>query len=116
MYYYNTINDTFDKVFDVFNKVHFYSDNFKNQEEITNLEIALPGFSKKDINIEIESRTLTVSAEVPEEKETRYYKSFKKVYLLPTNADAENINAKMVNGLLTIDFGNKAEKKSVAIK
>ena len=116
MYYYNTINDTFDRVFDMFNKVHYYGENIKNTEEITNLEIALPGFSKKDINIEIESRTLTISAEVPEEKETRYYKSFKKVYLLPTNADSKNIKATMINGLLTIDFGNKSEKKSIAIK
>ena len=116
MYYYNTINDTFDKVFDMFNKVHFYGENFTNDEEITNLEVALPGFSKKDINIEIESRTLTISADVPVEKETRYYKSFKKVFILPTNADADNIDAKMVNGLLTIDFGNKSEKKSVNIK
>ena len=116
MYYYNTINDTFDRVFDLFNKVHYYGENIKNPEEITNLEIALPGFSKKDINIEIESRTLTISADVSEENETKHFKSFRKVYLLHTNADSKNIKATMINGLLTIDFGNKSEKKSIAIK
>ena len=76
--------------------------------------MALPGFSKKDLNINVEGRTLTISAEV--EKETRYFKSFKKSYYLPANADADNISATMVNGLLTVDFGNKSEKKNINIK
>jgi len=117
MYFtHKNLHSTFEDVFDIFNKVNFYGENILNQDEITNLEIPLPGFSKKDINIDIEGRTLTVSAEVSEEKQTRYYKSFRKVYLLPTNADADNVDAKMVNGLLTIDFGTLVEKKNVNIK
>tara|TARA_A100001037_G_scaffold290408_1_gene303206 strand:+ start:6376 stop:6729 length:354 start_codon:yes stop_codon:yes gene_type:complete len=113
---HNNLHRVFEDAFDIFNKVNFYGENIMNQDDITNLEIPLPGFSKKDINIDIEGRTLTISAEVSEENETRYYKSFKKVFVLPNNADAENINAKMVNGLLTIDFGSKSEKKTVNIK
>ena len=89
--FHNAMND----IFDVFNKVSFYGENVMNPEEITNLEIPLPGFSKKDLTIEVEGRTLVISAEVSEEKETKYYKSFKRVYMLPTNADADNINAKI---------------------
>ena len=111
----NKFFNAFDDVFDVFHKADFYGSNFR-EEEITNLELALPGFSKKDLNIEVEGRTLIISADVSEENETRYYRTFKKSYLLPTNADTDNISAKMVNGLLTVDFGNKAESKSITIK
>ena len=73
MYYYNTINDTFDRVFDLFNKVHYYGENIKNPEEITNLEIALPGFSKKDITVEHQENTLTIKSVPSEEKTEEEY-------------------------------------------
>lgn len=96
---------------------NFFSDTHENyQAEVTNLELALPGFSKKDIDIEIEGRTLTISSEVEKEKETKYIRSFEKSYILPSNVDGNALTAKMENGLLTIDFGNKSEKKSVTIK
>lgn len=112
----NRFLDTFDTVFDAFHKADFYGTNLTNYDEASSLELALPGFSKKDINIEVEGRTLTISAEVKEEDSTKYYKSFKKSYFLPMNADADNITAKMVNGLLTIDFGNKTESKNITVK
>ena len=46
----NRFFDTFDTVFDVINKADYYGNNLTNTEEITNLELALPGFSKKDLN------------------------------------------------------------------
>lgn len=115
MYLTTKFFDTFDNVLDAFHNKEYYGSTFNN-DEVTNLELALPGFSKKDINIEVEGRTLIVSSNVSEEKETKYYKSFKKSYLLPINADSENINASMINGLLTIDFGNKSETKTISIK
>ena len=116
MIYTNKFFDTFDNIFDVFHKADYYGSNIVNEEEVTNLELALPGFSKKDLNINIEGRTLTISAEVEKDAETRYIKSFKKSYYLPVNANADNISATMVNGLLAIDFGNKSEKKNINIK
>ena len=96
---------------------NFFSEAHENyQTEVTNLELALPGFSKKDIDIEIEGRTITISSKVEKEKETKYIRSFEKSYILPSNADGNALTAKMENGLLTIDFGNKSEKKSVTIK
>ncbi len=115
MYLTTKFFDAFDNVLDTFHNKEYYGTTFTN-DEVTNLELALPGFSKKDINIKVEGRTLTISSDVLEENETKYYKSFKKSYLLPTNADSENINASMVNGLLTIDFGNKSEAKTISIK
>ena len=53
----NRFFDTFDTVFDVINKADYYGNNLTNTEEITNLELAIPGFSKKDLNIEVEVRT-----------------------------------------------------------
>jgi HSP20 family protein len=112
----NKFFDTFDNVFDVFHKADFYGSNLASTGDLKNLELALPGFSKKDINIEVDGLTLTVSAEVDEDKSTRYYKSFSKSYVLPTSTDVENISAKMTNGLLIIDFGGKTESKSITIK
>ena len=108
MIYTNFFNTSFD---------NFFNDAHENyQAEATNLELSLPGFSKKDINIEVEGRTLTISSEVEKEKETYHYRSFEKSYILPLNVDDNALTAKMENGLLTIDFGNKAEKKKVTIK
>lgn len=108
MIYSNFLNTSIDNFF---NDVH---DSYR--AEATNLELSLPGFSKKDINIEVEGRTLTISSEVEKEKQTFYVKPFKKSYILPSSVDGNALTAKMENGLLTIDFGNKSEKKSVTIK
>jgi HSP20 family molecular chaperone IbpA len=112
----NKFLNTFDTVFDVLNKAEFYGSNMSADKEITNLEMALPGFSKKDIDVKVEGRTLIISADVKEEDVTKYIKSFKHSYILPINADTENMSATMLNGLLTIDFGNKSEAKSINIK
>ena len=50
----NKFFDTFDNVFDVFHKADFYGSNFASTNDLKNLELALPGFSKKDINIEVD--------------------------------------------------------------
>jgi len=44
----NRFFDTFDNVFDVFHKADFYGSNLANyaSDEMTNLELALPGFSR----------------------------------------------------------------------
>lgn len=73
------------------------------------VELALPGFSKKEVSVEIEGRNLVISAEVSEDKETSYRRSFKKVYFLPADVDTDVISTKMEHGVLQILFGRTAD-------
>jgi HSP20 family protein len=79
------------------------------------VELALPGFSKKDVNVEVEGRKLVISAEVSEDNETAYRRSFKKVYFLPSDVDTDVISAKMENGVLQILFGKAETAKKIKI-
>jgi len=78
-------------------------------------EMALPGFSKDDINVEVEGRILTVSAEVEEKEETKWRYSFNKRFELPNSVDPEAVEGKMENGLLSITFGKSKEATKISI-
>jgi len=72
-------------------------------------EVALPGYSKDDVSVTVEGRTLTIEAEIEEADQSYFKKSFKKMYELPEDVDADQIEAKLENGLLTLKMG-KSEK------
>ena len=78
-------------------------------------EIALPGFSKEDLNIEVDGRILIISADVDEKDETRWRHSFHKRFTLPNGVDVEGIEAKLENGVLQLTFGKEVEAKKVTI-
>ena len=89
------------------------NDNFQ-------LELAAPGFKKDDFKIHLENNTLTVSAEMEDEKRedgknyTRkefYYGSFSRSFTLPKIIDLEKINADYDNGVLKILMPKKEEAK-----
>lgn len=73
-------------------------------------ELALTGYKKEWLSVEIEGNNLTISAEVPEEDEDnkKYVKrriqakSFKKVYRIPEGYDTEQAEVTYSDGLLTI--------------
>jgi HSP20 family protein len=75
------------------------------------LRAALPGVDPKDVNIEIEDHTVTVSAqrrfEDKVEKDNhvwieQQYGSFSRTVTLPQTADVENIDARYYNGVLEL--------------
>ncbi|HRG68903.1 MAG: Hsp20/alpha crystallin family protein [Saprospiraceae bacterium] len=75
------------------------------------LELAAPGLNKQDFKIELENNTLIISAdkkqEQTENKDSYFrkefsYHSFKRMFELPAEADAENIKAQYDNGILNI--------------
>lgn len=105
----NLINDLFDGSFG-FNGNY----NVLEKDNHYELSIALPGFKKEDINVEIKDDLLTISSLVEkseENKNEKYLKksfsktSFKKSFYLLEDVDLDNINAKMENGILTISLG-----------
>lgn len=92
-------------------------------------EAALPGLSKKDIDITLQDGVITVSGERQErevsENETVHctenrYGKFVRSFSLPGDVDEEKVDAKYTNGMLTITL-NKVEpevpeQKRIAIK
>lgn len=72
-------------------------------------EVALPGYSKDDVNLTVEGRTLTIEAAIKDADQSYFKKSFKKMYELPEDVDTDQIKAKLENGLLSLEMA-KTEK------
>lgn len=93
--------------------------NIKETEKSFEIEVAVPGFDKKDINVEVEKDILTISSKREEEKTEKSdeikrmefsYDYFERSFNIPEDADTENINAKSNNGVLHIVLPKKEEK------
>ncbi len=94
--------------------------NVTEDDKAFHLEIAAPGFSKKDFKINLEKNTLTISSERKNEKEKeemnynrREFGSgdFCRAFTLPENIDTENIKAEYKNGILSIELPKMEEVK-----
>lgn len=82
------------------------------------IELALAGYSKDEISVEVGENKITVSADIPEEKAVKdgtYAKqrikkqSFTRVYAVPSNVyDIEATEVSYENGLLSIYVPAKA--------
>jgi HSP20 family protein len=97
--------------------------NVKENEQAYFLELVAPGLEKEDFKINVEKNMLTISAEKKEETEhpsgkhirkEYQFKSFKRSFTVDENIDAENISAKYVNGVLTLNLPKKVEVKEAA--
>ena len=97
--------------------------NVNESKDAYHLEVVAPGLDKNDFKVNIDGDTLTVSAEIKneikEETDKRIrneysYRSFKRSFTLDEKIDASNIDAKYVNGILTLNLAKKAEVKEAA--
>lgn len=88
------------------------------------LQVAVPGFDKKDFNIDLEKGKLTISGERKfenEQKEKNYYSiqteygKFSRSFQLPDNVKQKGISASYENGILGINIP-KDETKKIASK
>ena len=86
--------------------------NFFETNESYILELAVPGFTPDQLDIEIEGRSLLIRAESQgESREGRRYwlrglprRRLARRFRLPARADAEAATAAVSNGLLTLTF------------
>ena len=94
--------------------------NVKETETDYVLEVVAPGFQKEDFKINLDNNTLTVSTEKKEEtenKDERFIRkefkqqSFSRSFTIDENIDVENISAKYVNGILTLNLAKKQQVK-----
>jgi HSP20 family protein len=97
--------------------------NIRKANDAYLLEVVAPGFEKTDFNINLEKNILTISADKKDEakdeneKQIRKeysYRSFKRSFTLDEKIDSEKIEAKYVNGVLTLNLAAKAEVKTPA--
>lgn len=94
--------------------------NIKENDADFEIELAAPGFAKKDFEVTIHEGCLNVSAKkstTEEEKEDDYtrrefsYKSFARSLQLPKNVKEEEIKAKYKDGILSFKLEKKEEAK-----
>ncbi|MBK7008364.1 MAG: Hsp20/alpha crystallin family protein [Saprospiraceae bacterium] len=94
--------------------------NIKETEKDFIVELAAPGFEKKDLDINLQDGMLTIKSEKKienkEEKENYFrsefnYNSFVRTFTVPENVDEKMIEAKFENGLLTLLLPKTAVQK-----
>lgn len=92
--------------------------NIKENDTDFRIELAAPGFAKKDFEITIDEGYLNISAEKStseEEKDDDYsrrefsYKSFERSLQLPENVKDEEIKAKYKDGILSFKLEKMEE-------
>lgn len=78
----------------------------------------LPGMDQKNIEIKLSNGSLIIKGEKKEDKEEkrkgyhlseRHYGAFERVFTLPKGVDAEKIDARFSNGVLSISLPKKPE-------
>ena len=94
--------------------------NIKEADKSYSIDVIAPGFDKADFNINVDKDILTISAEKKDEvknegdKEIRKeysYRSIKRSFTLDEKIDADAIEAKYVNGVLTLNLPKKEQVK-----
>ena len=93
------------------------------------VEMALPGFKKEDINIELDGNKLSIHgkvSETEESKEEEYthkefsFKEFQRTFTIPKDINAKKIEADYKDGILMVTLPKQDAKdkitKRIAIK
>jgi HSP20 family protein len=97
--------------------------NIKDKGKKYELSIAVPGMDKSDIKIQVEDNCLILTSEKQYEKEESEgiwmrrefgYASFQRMFELPADADANEIEAKLKDGILKISIGKTLNKENEA--
>jgi len=110
------------------NQQFFPSTNIVDEQEKFELKIALPGFTRDDVEIKLEGNILTISSEIESDEtkeEKNYtrkeynYQSFTRSFTLPNGVDAESIEANFEHGELIVSLPklkNELDAKKIEIQ
>lgn len=87
--------------------------NIKDNAKSYDLELAVPGYKKDELKVNVQDGVLTISSEKQKESEedkngyTRRefsYRSFERSFQLPENVDADNVKASFTDGVLKLSI------------
>ncbi len=93
--------------------------NILENEKDWELMFELPGYNKKDIDINVEEGVLTVTGEKAGKEEDAHLKyyvrqinsgKFRRSFYLPENASEDKINATFKDGILTLKIAKEVPK------
>lgn len=98
--------------------------NVKQDNKQYSIEMSVPGYSKKEINISVKENKLIISSDANKTTDETYrlkefsYGAFKRSFNLPKDANQEAITAKVANGILHLVIEKKPEAapKEITIK
>lgn len=102
--------------------------NIYSNEESYVIEMAVPGYSREDLNVKIEGDALYVSSKMESKSKTNDmkkaytefdYSKFERVWTVPESCDKENVSAEYEAGILRISIPllvRKNGKKIIDIK
>lgn len=96
--------------------------NIYEDEDTFSVEVAAPGKTREDFNIELDNEILTISSEEKKEESNTHkngrftrkefsYSNFRRAFTLPETIDSEKISASYDNGVLRINLPKKEEAK-----
>ena len=86
-----------------------HTDEVTHNDDGATIKLKVPGFNKKSIDISVDSETLTIEGKTDDD-------SFTKKYAVDNKFDFDSIEAKVIDGLLTLTLPYKAEVKPKKIK
>ena len=106
----NLLDSFFDDSFAI-RKMNYinYTDDVTHDDDGATIKMKVPGFNKKSIDISVDSETLTIEGKTDDD-------SFVKRFSIDNKFDFDSIDAKVVDGLLTLSIPYKAEVKPRKIK
>jgi HSP20 family protein len=91
------------------------------------LDMELPGYDEKNIEVHVDGSSLTISSKQEEAKNAndnggtyilreRRLNTFSRSFKLPENADPETVSAGFKNGILTLEIKKRAEAQKRTIQ
>jgi len=122
---FNSLFSNFCNDLDPYHQAHCSpSANIMEKDDEFVIEMAVPGFEKKDLKIEVENNILTVRHEQnnAQNDHDRYLRKeielqgFSRSFRLSRWVDAEKIKASSKNGLLMIGIPKKEEAKQKPVR
>lgn len=99
--------------------------DIEEQDNAYVIEAELPGVEKNDVNIELVANELMITGEIKEReregilrRRTRRIGRFEYRVRLPEQVDADNIDAKLKDGVLTVRVPKleRAERRQIQVK
>jgi len=110
--------------------IHQPAVDFRESDKDYVLDMELPGYSEKDIEIHVDGSNLTINSRQEENSEKkdenqgtwilkeRRISSFSRSFKLPENANPDEVSAEFKNGVLSLELKKRpeAQKRPIQIK